>query len=179
MILRVSAVSASAAWPQIMGIKSRPSHQLPAFQLLHIATSLPTIYPVPYQPPQELRLINMWATRSVTAMKALSKQFQGMMKRHFMQEKNFVSLAVVVSRRQFNIRHLFHANDSRKPVISLYDMSAAHFCSQRVIYKPGWPSTSQLGASCSTLATAAIRVVSVLLRPQNQPKPFQLPRVLI
>ena len=76
-------------------------------------------------------------------------------------EKNFVSLAVVVPKRQLKSRHLFQANDSCKPVISFYSISAAHICSQRLIYKPGWPRTSQLGASCSTLATAAIRVVSV------------------
>ena len=78
-----------------------------------------------------------------------------------MLEKNFVSLAVVVPKRQLKSRHLFQANDSCKPVISFYSISAAHICSQRLIYKPGWPRTSQLGASCSPLATAAIRVVSV------------------
>ena len=78
-----------------------------------------------------------------------------------MLENSFVSLAVVVPKRQLKSRHLFQANDSCKPVISFYSISAAHICSQRLIYKPGWPRTSQLGASCSTLATAAIRVVSV------------------
>ena len=170
MTLRVSAVSASAAWPQITGIKSRLStnYQHPPFNYCTLQPAYKlyyqpsTMYPFPDQPPtQELRIINLWATRSVTAMKALSKQFQGRVKRYVMLEKNFVSLAVVVPKRQLKSRHLFQANDSCKPVISFYSISAAHICSQRLIYKPGWPRTSQLGASCSTLATAAIRVVSV------------------
>ena len=173
MTLRVSAVSASAAWPQITGIKSRlstnyqhASSRLPTTahcnQPTNCTTSLQLCIPFPISPPtQELRIINLWATRSVTAMKALSKQFQGRVKRYVMLEKNFVSLAVVVPKRQLKSRHLFQANDSCKPVISFYSISAAHICSQRLIYKPGWPRTSQLGASCSTLATAAIRVVSV------------------
>ena len=64
MILRVSAVSASAAWPQITGIKSRASNQLPDFQILHIATNLQTVLPAYQLPlsrsaPQELRMINL------------------------------------------------------------------------------------------------------------------------
>ena len=44
MILRLSAVSASAAWPQITGIKSRASHhyQPSNYQPSNCTTSLPT-----------------------------------------------------------------------------------------------------------------------------------------
>ena len=87
MTLRVSAVSASGAWPQITGIKSRlstnyqhASSRLPTTahcnQPTNCTTSLQLCIPFPISPPtQELRIINLWATRSVTAMKALSKQF--------------------------------------------------------------------------------------------------------
>ena len=59
MILRLSAVSASAAWPQITGIKSRASHHYQPSnyqpsnycnQIANCTISLPTMYPFPYQP---------------------------------------------------------------------------------------------------------------------------------
>ena len=170
MTLRVSAVSASAAWPQITGIKSRLStnYQHPPFNYCTLQPAYKlyyqpsTMYPFPDQPPNP-------RTQNYQFMgNALSDSNEGSFKAVLGQgekicyaRENFVSLAVVVPKRQLKSRHLFQANDSCKPVISFYSISAAHICSQRVIYKPGWPRTSQLGASCSTLATAAIRVVSV------------------
>ena len=133
MILRLSAVSASAAWPQITGIKSRASHhyQPSNYQPSKCTTRLPTTatnLPTVLSAYQQCTPFHISPPRTQTdqfvgnalsdSNEGLSKQFKGTMMRYVMQEKNFVRLAVVVTKRQSKIRHLFQANDSCKPVIS-------------------------------------------------------------
>ena len=119
MILRLSAVSASAAWPQITGIKSRASHhyQPSNYQPSNCTISLPTMYPFPYQPTKN----SDW---SICGQRAQWQQWRcfkavlGQDEETCYAREKICEFGCSCPKRQLKSRHLFQANDSCKPVIS-------------------------------------------------------------